>query len=311
MLLTIVVPVYNEEENIKPLFDLIVNTVQTNNYDYEIIFIDDGSTDKTLDELIKVQKENSHTKIISFKKNFGQTASLSAGFDHAMGDVIIAMDGDLQNDPSDIPNLLKGIEDGYDIVSGWRKSRQDKVLLRKAPSKIANWLISKITGVYLHDYGCTLKAYKPEAIKSIRLYGEMHRFIPALASWNGARIMEIPVKHNARKFGKSKYGIWRTFRVVLDLLTVKFMLSFITKPLHMLGFWGLLLLFSGTGYGFILLVQRILFDSYIKPLRPLIVVLFIVSGIQLITMGLVAEINIRTYFESQKKPIYNIKKIYE
>lgn len=311
MLLTIVIPVFNEQENVKPLVDLIIHTMQEVNYDYEIIFVDDGSTDNTLGELIKVKKVNNHTKIITFKKNYGQTASLSAGFDYARGDVIIAMDGDLQNDPSDIPNLLKGIEDGYDIVSGWRKTRQDKAILRKAPSKIANWLISKITGVYLHDYGCTLKAYKPEVIKSIRLYGEMHRFIPALASWNGARILEIPVKHNARKFGESKYGIWRTFRVLLDLLTVKFMLNFITKPLHMLGFWGLMLLTSGFGYGVYLFMRRLLFDAYIKPLRPLIVVLFVVSGIQLITVGLVAEINIRTYFESQKKTIYNIKKVYD
>lgn len=311
MFISVVIPVYNEQENIKPLMDSITETLGINEHTYEIIFIDDGSTDQTLQELLIVKDKDNYVKIISFGKNFGQTASLSAGFDHAKGDIIIAMDGDLQNDPSDIPRLVKGIEDGYDIVSGWRKNRQDKVILRKVPSVIANWLISKITGVYLHDYGCTLKAYRPDVIKSLRLYGEMHRFIPALASWNGAKILEIPVKHNPRRFGKSKYGLWRTFRVLLDLLTVKFMLTFITKPLHMLGFWGLLLLTSGFGYGLYLFIQRFLFDAYIKPLRPLIVVLFIVSGIQLITIGLVAEINIRTYFESQKKPIYNIKKIYD
>ena len=183
------------------------------------------------------------------------------------------------------------------------------MILRKIPSRIANWLISKITSVHLHDYGCTLKAYRSEVIKSIRLYGEMHRFIPALASWNGAKILEIPVKHNPRKFGKSKYGIWRTFRVVLDLLTVKFMLNFVTKPLHMLGGWGIFFLTSGLGYGFYLLLQRVLFDAYIKPLRPLIVVLFVITGIQLLTIGLVAEINIRTYFESQNKVPYIVRHV--
>jgi glycosyltransferase involved in cell wall biosynthesis len=311
MFLSVVIPLFNEQDNVKPLHRLLVETMKKIGKDYEIIFVDDGSTDNTLEELLHARNENDCVKVIAFKRNFGQTASLSAGFDNAKGDIIIAMDGDLQNDPSDIPKLLKGIEDGYDIVSGWRANRKDKVFLRRLPSKIANWLISKITGVHLHDYGCTLKAYRPDVIKSIRLYGEMHRFIPALASWNGAKILEIPVKHNSRKFGKSKYGIWRTFRVVLDLLTVKFMLNFFTKPLHMLGGWGIIFLTSGLGYGFYLLFQRILFDAYIKPLRPLIVLLFVLSGIQLLTIGLVAEINIRTYFESQEKTIYTIKKIYE
>ena len=206
--------------------------------------------------------------------------------------------------------MIDKIEEGYDVVSGWRKNRKDKFFSRKLVSKIANWMISRVSGVVLHDLGSS-QAYRGDVLRQVKIYGEMHRFIPALASWNGAKILEIPVKHNPRIFGKSKYGLWRTFRVLLDLLTVKFMLNFITKPLHMLGFWGLLLLTSGTGYGLYLLIQRILFDAYIKPLRPLIVVLFIVSGIQLITIGLVAEINIRTYFESQKKPIYNIKKIYD
>ena len=311
MFLSIVIPLFNEQDNVRPLHKSLVDTLEKIGKDYEIIYVDDGSTDNTLEELLYVRNKNDCVKVVAFKRNFGQTASLSAGFDNAQGDIIIAMDGDLQNDPSDIPKLLNGIEEGYDIVSGWRVNRKDKVFLRKLPSKIANWLISKITGVHLHDYGCTLKAYRADVIKSIRLYGEMHRFIPALASWNGAKILEVPVNHNARKFGKSKYGIWRTFRVVLDLLTVKFMLNFFTKPLHMLGGWGIVFLASGLGYGFYLLCQRILFDAYIKPLRPLIVVLFVVSGIQLLTIGLVAEINIRTYFESQEKTIYTIKKIYE
>ena len=311
MFLSVVIPLYNEQDNVRPLYNLLFETMEETGKDYEIIFIDDGSTDCTLDELLYVRQGNDRVKVIAFKRNFGQTASLAAGFDHAAGDVIIAMDGDLQNDASDIPRLLQGIEDGFDIVSGWRKYRKDKMILRKIPSRIANWLISKITGVHLHDYGCTLKAYRSEVIKSIKLYGDMHRFIPALASWNGAKILEVPVKHNARKFGKSKYGIWRTFRVVLDLLTVKFMLNFFTKPLHMLGGWGILFLTSGLGYGFYLLFERILFHAYIKPLRPLIVLLFVITGIQLLTIGLVAEINIRTYFESQGKNIYTIKKIYE
>jgi glycosyltransferase involved in cell wall biosynthesis len=309
MNISIVIPVYNEEENIRPLL-LAIEGVMLND-DHEIIFIDDGSTDGTLNELKKAVETNKRVKAIAFRRNFGQTASLSAGFDHACGDVIIAMDGDLQNDPKDIPILLKGIEDGFDIVSGWRKYRKDKAIMRKLPSRIANWLISKITGVHLHDYGCTLKAYRTEVIKNIRLYGEMHRFIPALASWNGARIMEIPVNHNARKFGKSKYGIWRTFRVVLDLLTVKFMLNFFTRPLHMLGGWGIAFFATGVGYGLFLTFQRLLFDAYIKPLRPLIVLLFVITGIQMLTIGLVAEINVRTYYESQNKSIYAIKTIYE
>lgn len=311
MKVSIVIPVYNEEENIKPLLSAIDNAMQNNHISHEVILIDDGSTDSTLDKLIKASEDNEKVTAISLRRNFGQTASLSAGFDHASGDVIIAMDGDLQNDPNDIPKLLDEIDKGYDIVSGWRKNRKDKVLLRKFPSRIANWLISKITGVYLHDYGCTLKAYRPDVIKNMRIYGEMHRFIPALASWNGAKIKEIPVNHKARKFGRSKYGIWRTFRVVLDLLTVKFMLNFFTRPLHMLGGWGIVFLTSGLGYGLYLILQRLLFQAYIKPLRPLIVLLFVITGIQLLTIGLVAEINVRTYFESQNKTIYAIRKIYK
>lgn len=311
MKVSIVIPVYNEEENIKPLLSAIDNAMQNNHISHEVILIDDGSTDSTLDKLIKASEDNEKVTAISLRRNFGQTASLSAGFDHASGDVIIAMDGDLQNDPNDIPKLLDEIDKGYDIVSGWRKNRKDKVLLRKFPSRIANWLISKITGVYLHDYGCTLKAYRPDVIKNMRIYGEMHRFIPALASWNGAKIKEIPVNHKARKFGRSKYGIWRTFRVVLDLLTVKFMLNFFTRPLHMLGGWGIVFLTSGLGYGLYLILQRLFFQAYIKPLRPLIVLLFVITGIQLLTIGLVAEINVRTYFESQNKTIYAIRKIYK
>lgn len=311
MFLSIVIPVFNEQDNVRPLCYSIVERMKELDKDYEIIFVDDGSKDRTLEELLNVKKEVAHVKVISLRKNFGQTASMSAGFDHAQGEVIISMDGDLQNDPADIPKLLKGIEDGYDIVSGWRVNRKDKLLLRRVPSVIANWLIGKITGVKLHDYGCSLKAYRPDVIKSIKLYGEMHRFIPALASWNGAKILELPVSHNPREFGESKYGIWRTFRVVLDLLTVKFMLSFFTKPLHMLGFWGVVFIASGFAYGCFLTFQRLLFHAYIKPLRPLIVLLLIISGIQLLTIGLVAEINIRTYYESQGKPIYSIKRIYE
>lgn len=311
MKVSIVIPVYNEEDNILPLFSSINHAMQAYNDNYEVIFVDDGSSDSTLEKLINLSSEYKQVTAIALRRNFGQTASLSAGFDHANGDVIIAMDGDLQNDPEDIPSLLKGINEGYDIVSGWRKNRKDKMIMRKIPSRIANWLISKITGVHLHDYGCTLKAYKPEVLKNIRLYGEMHRFIPALASWNGAKIKEIPVNHRSRKYGISKYGIWRTFRVVLDLLTVKFMLNFFTRPLHMLGGCGIVFLGLGTGYGLYLALQRLLFDAYIKPLRPLIVVLLMITGIQLLTIGLVAEINVRTYFESQNKNIYTVKNIYD
>ncbi|MDY6853842.1 MAG: glycosyltransferase family 2 protein [Thermodesulfobacteriota bacterium] len=311
MFLSIVVPLYNEQESVRLLFHSILEITKKLGREYEIVFVDDGSTDKTLEELLHVKNEDDHVKVIALRKNFGQTASMSAGFDYAQGEIIVAMDGDLQNDPSDIPKLLQGIEDGYDIVSGWRINRKDKLVFRKVPSMIANWMISIITGVKLHDYGCSLKAYRADVIKSIKLYGEMHRFIPALASWNGAKILEVPVKHNPREFGESKYGLWRTFRVVLDLLTVKFMLSFFTKPLHMLGFWGIISIAAGLGYGFFLTFQRLILHVYIKPLRPLIVLLLVISGIQLLTIGLVAEINIRTYYESQGKPIYAIKKIYE
>lgn len=310
MYLSLIIPAYNEQDNIKILCRSIVDALKDFGKEYEIIFIDDGSTDNTLNELLEFKKECDRIKIINFRRNFGQTASMSAGFEHAKGEIIVAMDADLQNDPADIPILIKGIEGGYDIVSGWRKNRKDKLFLRKIPSAIANWLISLITGVPLHDYGCTLKAYRSDVIKSINLYGEMHRFIPALAHWNGAKIMETPVNHNARKYGRTKYGIWRTFRVVLDLITVKFMTTSFTKPLHMLGGWGILSIFSGVGYGVFLTIQRLMFDAYIKPARPLIVALLIISGIQLITIGLVAEISIRTYFESQKKTIYTIRKLY-
>ncbi len=305
---SIVVPVYNEERNVGILHERLQAVCRHFHSPYEVIFVDDGSTDRTVSMLEEAHKKDPHTKIIALRRNFGQTAALQAGIDHALHEVIVTLDGDLQNDPEDILLLLEKIKEGYDIVSGWRRHRKDS-LSRTIPSKIANMLISHVTGVRLKDYGCTLKAYRTEIIKSLHLFGDMHRFIPALASWQGVRIAEIPVKHHPRIHGKAKYGLGRTIRVLLDLLTVKFMVGYRAQPLQMFGPFGFLLMLSGFGYGTFLVCQRLMFEAYIKPLRPLIAVLLVVTGLQLITMGLLGEMIMRTYFESQNKPIYAVRKI--
>lgn len=310
--ISIVVPLYNEEGNVEALYQSLKQVLHSLNRESEIIFIDDGSIDRTFDLLLKLKESDSYTRIIHFTRNFGQTAAMSAGFDYARGDIIITMDGDLQNDPKDIPLLLEKMDEGYDIVSGWRAKRQDKFLLRRLPSKIANWLIGLITGVKLHDSGCSLKAYRSNIIKNLRLYGEMHRFIPALASSRGARITEVKVNHYPRMHGGSKYGISRTIRVFLDLITIKFLLSFLTRPLQIFGLWGLI--FSGIGFLICVYLSliKLLFNQSLSD-RPLLLlgILLLVLGVQFIGFGLIAEMQTRTYYEVQNKPIYVIKDFIE
>lgn len=305
--ISIVIPLYNEAKNIEILYGSLNQVVRTLGRETEIIFIDDGSTDETFQALLNLKKLDGNIRIIHFTRNFGQTAALSAGFDYATGDVVITMDGDLQNDPKDIPLLLQKVEDGYDVVSGWRFKRHDK-FLRRLPSKMANWLIGFITGVKLHDSGCSLKAYRSNVVKNLRLYGEMHRFIPALASSRGAKIAEVRVNHHPRLHGDSKYGLSRTIRVFLDLITIKFLLSFLTRPLQIFGLWGLL--FSGIGFLICvyLSVIRLVFRQSLSD-RPILLlgILLLVLGVQFIGFGLVAEMQTRTYYEVQNKPIYVVK----
>jgi glycosyltransferase involved in cell wall biosynthesis len=309
MTVSVVVPLYNEEENVEELHSRLKAVLDSLGVEYEIIFVDDGSTDETLPMIEKIQSGDNNLVTLSLRRNFGQTAAFAAGFDYARGDVVITMDGDLQNDPADIPRLLDAIRD-HDIVSGWRRKRKDPFLSRRLPSIMANWLISKVTGVNLHDYGCSLKAYRREVIKNLKLYGEMHRFIPAVAKWYGVKIAEVETVHHPRLRGKSKYGISRTVRVVLDLITVKFLLSFSTRPLQ---FFGPVGIFSGALGGLISLylsIQKIFMGKDIGG-RPLLLLgaLLIIVGIQFIGMGLLGEMMVRVYHETQKKPIYVIKKV--
>ena len=308
--LSLVIPVFNEAPNLEELIKEITASCQKLKKTYEIIFVDDGSRDESPDTLKKLQKLDPRIKIIRLRKNFGQTAALSAGFDYARGEVIITLDADLQNDPDDFALLLEKIDQGYDIVSGWRQKRKDNFLTRRIPSKMANWLISKITRVKLHDYGCTLKAFRREVIKNIRLYGELHRFIPAIASNMGVTIAEVRVNHRPRLHGKSKYNIFRTIKVVLDLLTVKFLLSYQTRPLQIFGLFGLVSGIAGGILGILLSYQRLVLKQGIAN-RPLLLlaILLIVIGIQFITLGLLAEIMVRAYHESAKKSIYFIREI--
>jgi len=306
--LSIVIPVFNEEENISPLCDRLIPVLKRMGRPYEVIFVDDGSTDGSLEILLDMTKKNPGVKVISLSRNFGQTAALSAGIDLSKGEIIIPMDGDLQNDPEDIIPLLKKIEEGYDVVSGWRKDRKDPFLRRRLPSLVANRMISIIGGVPLHDYGCMLKAYRRDILKNIRLYGEMHRFIPIYAQWIGARVCEIPVNHFARRHGVSKYGMNRIAKVILDLMVVKFLLSYSQKPIYVFGGLGLLMILAAIlsgGYAIYLkLVKEV---SFILTPLPLLCVLLLVLGFLSILMGFLAEILTRTYYESQGKPTYLIK----
>ena len=308
---SIVVPLLNEQDNIGTLHQQICDAL-TDKYNYEVIFIDDGSTDNSFEILKKLHKSDPRVRIIRFRKNFGQTAALSAGFTHAQGEIIVALDADLQNDPADIPQMIAKLHEGFDVVSGWRKKRHDKALTRRLPSKIANWLISTITGVKLHDFGCTLKAYRKEVLAQTKLYGEMHRFIPALASWNGAAIEEIVVNHRPRTAGVAKYGLGRTWKVILDLITVNFLGSFSTKPIYIFGGLGLLSALCSAIFLFFVIYQKLSknVDMSGNPLLLLTAVLMI-STIQFILMGLLAELLVRTYHESQNRPTYVIREIIE
>lgn len=311
MKISIVIPAYNEEENIQYLYDELNNVFGPLDSEHEFLFIDDGSSDSTLDVLHMIQEQDPHVKIICFRRNFGQTAAMSAGFDFASGDVIITMDADLQNDPRDIPRMIEKINEGYDVVTGWRFDRKDAFLNRRLPSIIANKIISWTTQVSLHDYGCTLKAFRREVIKNIKLYGEMHRFIPAIASGMGISFTEIKVNHRPRKFGTSKYGISRTIRVVLDLITVKFLLSYSTRPIQVFGLLGVMSGLIGFLIAFVMIIQRQFFEIPMGD-RPLLLlaILLVFVGIQFISIGLIAELQSRTYHESQQKPVYFVREVY-
>jgi glycosyltransferase involved in cell wall biosynthesis len=308
--LSLIVPVYNEEKNLPLLIEAIQKTLGPLSYTWEVVLVDDGSEDNSLQVLTQLAEESpDHLHVVSFRRNFGQTAAIAAGLDYARGEIIVLLDADMQNDPADIPMLLEKLDEGYDLVSGWRKRRQDAYLTRTLPSNLANMLISRVTGVSLHDYGCTLKAYRREVLEGFRLYGEMHRFIPVFAKSVGAKITEVQVNHHPRKFGKSKVGLERTVKVILDLFTVKFLVSYSSKPIYLFGGAGLALILGSGAMLLYLFVRRML--SQISVLgSPLfqVSVMLLIMGFQSVLMGLIAELLVRTYYESQRKPTYRIRK---
>ena len=308
--LSVVIPVRNEAPSLAELYQELTDTLRAWGRSYEIIVVDDGSTDDSFDILARLQAGDPDLRVIRFRRNFGQTAAFAAGFDHARGRIIVTSDGDLQNDPRDIPAMVETLERGYDMVCGWRKDRKDAFVSRRLPSMAANWIISTATGVRLHDYGCSLKAFRAEVVKPLKLYGEMHRFLPAIASEQGVTIREMAVNHRPRRYGQSKYGIGRTVRVVLDLLTVKFLLSYSTRPLQIFGLIGLTMALFGALISAWLAVERLRgLDVSIN--RPILFlgILLIITGVQLVTLGLLAELQARTYHESQNKPTYVIREI--
>jgi glycosyltransferase involved in cell wall biosynthesis len=310
---SVVVPLLNEQDNIQQLSEQIKQTL-VGKYKYEIIFVDDGSSDNSFDILSRLQKADARIRVIRFRKNFGQTAALSAGFAHARGTIIVAIDADLQNDPVDIPKMIDKLQEGFDVVSGWRRKRHDKAITRLLPSKVANWLIAKITGVQLHDFGCTLKVYRKEILAETKLYGEMHRFLPVLASWSGARICEMVVNHRPRAAGTAKYGLGRTVKVILDLITVKFLGSYSTKPIYIFGGMGLVSALGAVVSGVAVLYQKFISAQHLSMNRnPLLILtaVLIITTIQFVLMGLLAELQVRTYHESQNRPTYVIKEILE
>jgi glycosyltransferase involved in cell wall biosynthesis len=312
MKLSILIPVYNEEENVDRLYRQIVEVVDRQGYDAEMIFVDDGSRDRSFEELSRLAARDARCRVVRFRRNFGQTAALAAAIAHATGDIFIPLDADLQNDPADIPRLIAKLDEGFDVVSGWRKARQDVFFSRRLPSVLANRLISWWTGVHLHDYGCSLKAYRAEVLRDVRLYGEMHRFVPIYASWAGARVTELVVNHRARQFGVSKYGINRTFKVLLDMLTVKFLGSYSTKPIYLFGGVGTALLALGLLVALGVIVGRVIWTSppFQHNMSLLLLSTFLVTvGVMLVMMGLLAEIIVRTYHEAQDKPIYMVKEV--
>jgi len=307
-MLSIVIPVYNEQDNVLPLHERLNAALYGIGIEYEVILINDGSTDSTDANLRVLAAKDPRYKVVNFRRNFGQTAAMMAGFDFASGDIIIPLDGDLQNDPADIPRLLSKLAEGYDVVSGWRHDRQDGALKRNLPSRVANWLISRISGVPLHDYGCSLKAYRRDVLTGVKLYGEMHRFIPIYASWQGGRVTEITVNHFPRLHGHSKYGLERVVKVVLDLIVVKFLANYANKPIYVFGGFGLVSvavsLLSGLAALYLKFVEHV---SFISTPLPLLVVLAFITGVMSILMGLIAEIIMRTYYESQGKQVYLVK----
>ncbi len=307
--LSIVVPVYNEQECLQGIHEEICRSLD-GKYTFEIIFVDDGSTDGSFAVLEKIYQADRRVRVISFRRNFGQTAAMSAGFDYARGQVIVPLDADGQNDPADIPRLIEKLNEGYDIVGGWRKNRKDKTITRKIPSKIANIIIAKLTGVHLHDYGCSLKAYRHEIFENVRLYGEMHRFIPAVANWIGAKTTEIVVNHRPRMAGKAKYGLERTLKVILDLITVKFLGSYSTKPIYVFGGLGIFSFIASVLNGLAVLYFKFLHPRPIAMNRnPLLILtaILLLATIQFVLMGLLAELIVRTYHESQDRPIYTVR----
>jgi glycosyltransferase involved in cell wall biosynthesis len=308
--ISVVAPVYNEEGNLFPLHARLVQALEPLARPFEIVYVDDGSRDQSVNELAVIAASDPRARVVQLRRNFGQTAAIAAGVDHARGEVLVFIDADLQNDPADIPRLLERIDKGYDVVSGWRKNRKDASVSRKLPSHIANGLISRVTGVHLHDYGCTLKAYRADVFREVRLYGEMHRFLPAYLALVGARIAEIPVNHAPRIRGKSKYGIMRTFRVILDLLTVKFMGGFATKPIHLFGSAGLACLALSVLTGLAMVWQKLALGvSMIQTPLLLLSALLVLMGFQSILMGLLSEMTMRTYHESQGKHTYVVRRV--
>ena len=310
-MLSIVIPIHNEEPALLPLYDRLTIVLEALRRPYEIIFIDDASTDRSFDLLANLVETDAHLKVIRLRRNFGQTPALAAGFDEAQGEIVVSLDGDLQHAPEDIPLLLEKIEEGYDIASGWRKERVDNAVTRKIPSRIANWMMKRASGVELHDFGTTFKAYRAEILKDINLYGELHRFIPALASFYGARIAEVPIKNIERPNGASHYGLGRTTRVFFDILTIKFLLTYLTRPMHFFGKWGL----GGIGVGSLvlltLIVDKILGRDIIAEHGPLLIAgaLLWFGGLMLFSTGLIGEVLMRTYFESQGRRIYAVREI--
>ncbi len=306
--ISVVVPVLNEEESLPLLYEQLVEALTEAGYDYEIIIIDDGSTDQSFQILRELQARDEHLRVVRFRRNYGQTAAFAAGFDRAQGELVITIDADLQNDPADIPALVSKMDEGYDVVSGWRLNRQDRFLDRRLPSILANRLIGWVTDVRIHDYGCSLKAYRREVLADVQLYGELHRFIPALAHAAGARVTEIPVRHHPRRFGKAKYGLSRTVKVLLDILAVRFLMSFSTRPIHIFGMLGLLSFLVGGLVLAYLAVVRVFLQQPIAD-RPLALlgILLVMLGVQLVTSGLLAELVTRTYYESQGKRIYTVR----
>jgi glycosyltransferase involved in cell wall biosynthesis len=306
--ISVVVPVLNEEESLPLLHQRLTEVLAASGYSYEILIIDDGSTDRSLEVMAELQAGDEHLRVVRFRRNYGQTAAFSAGFDRARGEVVITIDADLQNDPGDIPALMAKMAEGYDVVSGWRVNRQDRFLDRRLPSLVANGMIRWTTGVQIHDYGCSLKAYRRDVLADVRLYGEMHRFLPALAYAAGARVTELPVNHHPRRFGKAKYGLSRTFKVFLDILAVRFLMSYSTRPIHIFGLLGILSFGGGVAVLLYLAVVRLFLQQPIgnRPMT-LLGILLTMLGVQLVTSGLLAELVVRTYYESQGKPIYTVR----